>query len=173
MPSPSMIMGILLAVAIAWGSAATWYATELIEQKATVEASLKTANKNTQDQININTELKTQVAAEQRALQVLGQERTNDEIKYQRDLAKINSQRSRAEAIAIENPIRYGVAASYDLRRSMRDVCRRGGGTKDDCKIEPVRPPTPRASDTIEPITVPSLSVERPRPKPTSLMPPG
>ena len=133
------VLGILLAVASLWGSAATWYALDLVEQKAVVEGALTQANANTVEQKQINSELRAAVAAEQRAVEVLGEERRKDNVRHQKDLARIAEQRSTAEAAARKYPERYGAIATFRLRRSMRDVCRSGGGNPADCKINPVR----------------------------------
>ena len=160
MPSFSTILGILLAVAVAWGSAATWYALDLVEQKAVVESALLTANANTVEQKQINSELRAAVAAEQRAVEVLGEERRKDDVRHQKDLARIAGQRSTAEAAARNYPERYGAIATFRLRRSMRDVCRSGGGNKDDCFIKPVSPAKTSTNIAAEPESEPSASVE-------------
>ena len=147
-PSPTMFLGVLLAVSVLWGSGATYYVKTLLEDRAEVQAALKQANDETTKQISINAELRADVAAEQRALSVLNQERTKDEIRFQKEIAKINAQRTRAGNLARQHPERYGVAATYGLLRGMRDVCRRGGGTKADCKIAAVQAPAPRSSDS-------------------------
>jgi len=146
-PSPTMILGVLLAVSVLWGSGATYYAKSLLEDRATVQAALKEANGETNEQIKINGELRADVKAEQRALSVLGKERTDERIRYEKRISKINAQRGRAAKLAIKEPKRYGVAATYGLLRGMRDVCRRGGGTKADCKIGSVQAPAPGPGD--------------------------
>jgi len=142
-----MILLILLAVAVSFG---TWQynrANGLAEDLATSQEMVKEANRQTEEQKRQNVELKMKVAAEQEALKVLGDERRKDDIRYQKELAKINAERSRAEAHALKYPRRYSNAATFDLRRSMRSACRSGGGDKEACRIETV-PPFKAESDS-------------------------
>ena len=170
MPSLTTIMGIILAITIAWGSAATWYAKVLIEDKAKVEMALNQANSNTEEQKKINVDLRSQVAAEQKAIGLLDNERTKDNVRYQKDLARMAEQQIRANALAIKYPARYGRAVTNDLRRVMRSVCRSGGGDKNTCRIKGVFATKAKSRNPVSVTGKDAKSMGKGKPKPSSDM---
>jgi len=82
---------------------------------------------------------------------MLNIERQNDEIQYKKELARIRGLLESTMAAALKEPKRFGRIATYNFRRSLRNVCRSGGGSADDCKIAIPKPTTPNTSDSVQP----------------------
>lgn len=80
--------------------------------------------------------LKLQHTAQLEKFDLIQTERKKDEVRYAKDIKRINKMRSTSEAAALKEPERFGVIATYRLRRSLRGICSDSGGSRDDCKIE-------------------------------------
>ena len=83
---------------------------------------------------------------------LLQTERLKDEVRYQQDIRRINKLRSSSAAAALKEPERFSRIATFNLRRGMRDVCRRGGGSPSDCKIEIPEPADATPNPASEPV---------------------
>lgn len=135
-----IVLGILLLVAIGAATlAGHLYRAELIAHQATKDA-LAEQKAEVKEQKLQNAELQAQAKAQNETAQLLIQEMRDRDAQHQADLRRINAQRASAQAAILAHPERFGAIATFDLRRSMRDVCRSGAGDAATCHIEPVRP---------------------------------
>lgn len=66
-----------------------------------------------------------------------------DNARYQKDLRRLQDQRKTTQEAAQKYPKRFGRIATFNLRRSLREFCRAGGGSATDCKIEIPKPAAP------------------------------
>jgi len=146
-----IVLAVLLAVASAAAYAAGhWYVAEK-EAHATTRAALAEANAETKEQKRQNAEILEQSKAQIATAQMLIQEMRDRDVQHQTELRRIDRQRTTAQAAILAHPERFGRIATFDLRRSMRDVCRSGAGDAATCAIEPVRPAKALAGPAGEP----------------------
>jgi hypothetical protein len=84
---------------------------------------------------------------------LLNEERQKDEIRYQRDVARITGLLESTQAAALKEPERFGRIATYNFRRGLRQVCRSGGGSRDDCAIDIPKPAATDSGSSVQPDT--------------------
>lgn len=156
MPSPTIILLILLGVAGAALAGSGWYITELLEQRGALTQKINEANLETIRQKNITERLRIEVAKEQTALRGMSEGRTADNVRHQKEITRLNSRIESSRKAAVKFPERYGAIATFRLRRGMRDVCRSGKGGTGTCKIISVRPGKTSPNPSREPDPVPN-----------------
>ena len=82
------------------------------------------------------------------------------EVKYARQIQDIRNTLTSTIAAAEREPNRYGRAATYLFRRSLRSVCRASGGTTEACRI--VIPESPKADSGNSPQSGPEAVIQPP-----------
>lgn len=106
------------------------------EDNAQLEQRLIDQRRETEQANALITDLKVQNALHNQELSQLETARAQERIDHAKQIQKIRQQLESSTRAALEEPARFGRIATYNLRRLMRSVCRSGGGTADDCRIE-------------------------------------
>lgn len=145
-----IFLGIIGVLVILLGLSG-WMLKDQIAENGELQVGLRVANQNTADQKAITAQLQADVEARDRALTTLDREREKDNVRYRKDLQRITNIRRSSDRAAAEHPERYGRIRTFTARRRMRDICRSGGGTAIDCKIDPVRSRKAKPSDPVQP----------------------
>ena len=165
MPSPAVILGILLMVALAAlaGSLlkSAWQdVAELKEKYSLQQAETQKAIKQIS---NLKLEHQKQIHAMDNQLK--DNNRQMVELRKQSNAIR-NTSTSLQKALE-EQPVRSGRITSYLYARGLRDTCRASGGSSSDCKIYIPKSPkakssnSPKSGDSTPRILEPKESSER------------
>ena len=82
---------------------------------------------------------------------LLTAERLADDTQYRKEIARIQALADSTQRAALKEPERFGRIATFNLRRSMRAVCRSGGGSASICKIDIPKSAPSNPSNTVQP----------------------
>ncbi len=148
MPSPTIILGILLAIALAALTGAGALLKSSWEQNAKLEIQYINQQAETQKAISdlnsvklLHLEQITEMSAELK-------ERQRDVTDLRKQSQTIRGSSNRLEQALKREPVRAGRVTTILNARGLRDICRASGGTAADCKISLLKPAKARSSDT-------------------------
>lgn len=140
--SKYIIIGLVIALVIV-GGAATVLGKLYVGAREDLAAQViltEAANRETQKQIAENLQIRADFRTEQATTKDLLKQIGDIDVRHQKELRRIEKGRAAFEKAVTAAPERLGPVATALVRRGMRDICRSGGGSEDDCKTEPVRP---------------------------------
>lgn len=136
MPSPTVILGILLVVTLAALAASGALLKAAWQDVAELEAKYAQQQAETQKAIKQISDLKLEHQQQIHAMDNQLKDRNREMVALRKQSNAIrNTSNSLQQALAQE-PVRAGRASTYLYLRGMRDICRSGGGTAKDCKIK-------------------------------------
>ena len=135
------VIGLMGAAIVTLGSL---YAAQ-IDTSATLRVSLTQQQREQQNTERLLNDLQSDYKRISEQLQRTEQERNNARLEYQRNARKLQDQLERQKQALQKHPERYSRVLSYTLYRRLRDICKRSGGTTEDCSIPGS---TPRTTDT-------------------------
>jgi len=75
----------------------------------------------------------------------------SEDVRYQKEIRKLHEQKQTSDEAAQNYPKRFGRIATFNFRRGLRDVCRAGGGSAADCKIEIPKSTKANSTATVQP----------------------
>lgn len=160
MPSPTVVLLILLGVVSAALAGSGWYITELLEDKGKLTVLYDAANRETDKQKNITANLRVEIAREQTALTLMGVERGKDNVEFQKKINKLNSTLESSRKASVKYPERYGPVVTYQWRRGMRTACRAGRGSTGTCKTDSVQSGKTKPNPASKPNTSPNYELD-------------
>ena len=135
MPSPAVILGILLVVALAALAASGALLKAAWQDVAELEAKYAQQRAETQKTIDQMNTLKLEHQKQIHAMDNQLKDRNREMVALRKQSNAIRSTSSSLQKALQREPVRAGRAATYLYLRGMRDICRAGGGTAADCKI--------------------------------------
>ena len=142
MPSPAVILGILLVVALAALAASGALLKAAWQDVAELEAKYAQQQAETQKAIKQISDLKMEHQQQIHAMDNQLKDRNREMVALRKQSNAIRSTTTTLQKALEKEPVRAGRAATYLYLRGMRDICRAGGGTAADCKIKLPKPPT-------------------------------
>ena len=150
MPSPTVILGILLVVALAALAASGALLKSAWQDVAELEAKYAQQQAETQKAIKQISDLKLEHQQQIHAMDNQLKDRNREMAALRKQSNAIRSTSTTLQKALEKEPVRAGRATTYLYLRGMRDICRSGGGTAQDCKIKLPKSPKakPRHSTT-------------------------
>tara|TARA_R100001198_G_scaffold11969_1_gene5106 strand:+ start:370 stop:873 length:504 start_codon:yes stop_codon:yes gene_type:complete len=143
MPSPTVILGILLVVALAALAASGALLKSAWQDVAELEAKYAQQQAETQKAIKQISDLKMEHQRQMHAMDNQLKDRNREMAALRKQSNAIRSTSTTLQKALAENPVRAGRATTYLWARGLRDICRAGGGSASDCKIH--LPKSPKA----------------------------
>ena len=143
MPSPAVILGILLVVALAALAASGALLKAAWQDVAELEAKYAQQRAETQKTIDQMNTMKLEHQKQIHAMDNQLKDRNREMVALRKQSNAIRSTSSSLQKALEREPVRAGRAATYLYLRGMREICRNGGGTAADCKIK--LPKAPKA----------------------------
>ena len=143
MPSPTVILGILLVVALAALAASGALLKSAWQDVAELEAKYAQQQAETQKAIKQISDLKLEHQQQIHAMDNQLKDRNREMVALRKQSNAIRSTSTTLQKALEKEPVRAGRATTYLYLRGMRDICRSGGGTAQDCKIK--LPKSPKA----------------------------
>lgn len=110
--------------------------TDKIEEVGTLNTKYEEQRGKTKKALAQIEGLELQHDAQVEKFEVLQDWKGAEDVRYQKQIRRLQERQKTSDAAAKKYPERYGRIATFNIRRWMRDVCRSGGGSRDDCKIE-------------------------------------
>lgn len=150
MPSPTVILGILLVVALAALAASGALLKSAWQDVAELEAKYAQQQAETQKAIKQISELKLEHQQQIHAMDNQLKDRNREMAALRKQSNAIRSTSTTLQKALEKEPVRAGLATTYLWARGLREICRHGGGTAQDCKIKLPKSPKakPRHSTT-------------------------
>ena len=142
MPSPTVILGILLVIALSALAASGAMLKSAWQDVAEAEAKYAQQQAETQKAIKQITDMKIEHQKQIHAMDNQLKDNNRQMVELRKQSNAIRETSSSLQKSLAKKPHRTGRVASYLLARGMREICRSGGGTKTDCKI--VLPKSPK-----------------------------
>jgi len=143
MPSPTVILGILLVIALTALAASGALLKAAWQDVAELEAKYAQQQAETQKTIKQISDLKLKHQQQIHAMDNQLKDRNREMVALRKQSNAIRSTSSTLQKALAEEPVRAGRATTYLWARGMREICRSGGGTAADCKIK--LPKSPKA----------------------------
>lgn len=135
MPSPAVILGILLVVTLAALAASGALLKAAWQDVAELEAQYAQQRVETQKTIDQMNTLKLEHQQQIHSMDNQLKDRNREMVALRKQSNAIRSTTTTLQKALEREPVRAGRAATYLYLRGMRDICRAGGGTAADCKI--------------------------------------
>jgi len=110
--------------------------TAKLEEFGRLEATYEVQRGETKKALAIADGLRLQHVAQVEKFKVLQDWKGAEDVRYRKQIRRLEERRDTSVEAAAKFPERFSRIATYNLRRGMRDVCRAGGGSPADCKIE-------------------------------------
>jgi hypothetical protein len=148
MPSPAVILGILLVVALAALAASGALLKSAWQDVAELEAKYAQQQAETQKAIKQISDLKLEHQQQIHTMDNQLKDRNREMVALRKQSNAIRSTTTTLQKALEKEPVRAGRAATYLYLRGMRDICRAGGGTAKDCKIKLPKPATSKSNNT-------------------------
>ena len=143
MPSPTVILGILLVIALAALAASGALLKSAWQDVAELEAKYAQQQAETQKAIQQISDMKMEHQRQMHAMDNQLKDRNREMATLRKQSNAIRSTSTTLQKALAENPVRAGRATTYLWARGLRDICRAGGGSPSDCKIH--LPKSPKA----------------------------
>jgi TolA-binding protein len=174
MPSPAVILGILLMVALAAlaGSGAllksAWQDVAELKEKYSLQRA------ETQKAIKQISNLKLEHQKQIHAMDNQLKDNNRQMVELRKQSNAIRNTSTSLQKALEEQPVRAGRITSYLYARGMREICRASSGTSTDCKISlPKSPKTKRNSTTTGGNSPPRVLEPKENPKRKTGLPPN
>ena len=148
MPSPAVVLGILLVVALAALAASGALLKSAWQDVAELKAKYAQQQAETQKAIQQISDLKLEHQQQIHAMDNQLKDRNREMVALRKQSNAIRSTTDRLQKALEKEPVRAGRAATYLYLRGMRDICRAGGGSPADCKIKLSKPPTAKPNNS-------------------------
>ena len=136
MPSPAVILGILLVVTLAALAASGALLKAAWQDVAELEAQYAQQRAETQKTIDQMNTLKLEHQQQIHSMDNQLKDRNREMVALRKQSNAIRSTTTTLQKALEREPVRAGRATTYLYARGLREICRNGGGTAADCKIK-------------------------------------
>ena len=161
MPSPTVILGILLVIALSALAASGAMLKSAWQDVAEAEAKYAQQQAETQKAIKQITDMKIEHQKQIHAMDNQLKDNNRQMVELRKQSNAIRNTSNTLQKALEKEPVRAGRATTYLYLRGMRDICRSGGGTAQDCKIKLPKSPKAKSSNPAKSRDRPPAILER------------
>ena len=141
MPSPTVILGILLVIALSALAASGAMLKSAWQDVAEAEAKYAQQQAETQKAIKQITDMKIEHQKQIHAMDNQLKDNNRQMVELRKQSNAIRNTSNTLQKALEKEPVRAGRATTYLWLRGLREICRSGGGSIRDCKIFLPKPP--------------------------------
>ena len=136
MPSPTVILGILLVIALSALAASGAMLKSAWQDVAEAEAKYAQQQAETQKAIKQITDMKIEHQKQIHAMDNQLKDNNRQMVELRKQSNAIRNTSTNLQKALEEQPVRAGRITTYLFARGMREICRASSGTSTDCKIK-------------------------------------
>ena len=147
MPSPTVILGILLVIALSALAGSGAMLKSAWQDVAEAEAKYAQQQTETRKVITQLSEMKLEHQRQMHAMDNQLKDRNREMLALRKQSNAIRNTSNTLQKALEKEPVRAGRATTYLWARGLRDTCRASGGSPSDCKIYIPKSPKAKSSN--------------------------